>query len=287
MKVGTRDSRLAMAQTELFAEAIRSKNPDIRLEVVPMKTSGDLDLKSELCDMGGYGAFVRELDTALMDGIIDVSVNSMKDVPVMRNESIVIPAVLPRASVEDVILPVPLADLGEGAVVGTSSIRRAAALREIRPDITVRPLRGNISTRLSKLDRGEYDAVILAKAGLERLEAGRSMHTLDISDFTPAPAQGAIAVACKASDAATIDVLRGLNDETAYREVTAERTIMRMMGAGCSSPIGICARHKDDGIVVKAVSYESGVAIRSVRKIPFDYKTEDLEHIARELGGME
>ncbi|WP_158386744.1 hydroxymethylbilane synthase [Candidatus Methanoplasma termitum] len=187
MIIGTRDSRLALAQTDIFMELMAAVS-DEKMEVKAVKTSGDIDQTTELKDMGGYGAFVRELDNALLAGDIDVSVNSMKDMPVFRGTEIIIGAVLPRAPVEDVILPMRIEDLPYGAVVGSSSVRRNFILKSVRPDLEVVGLRGNIDTRLRKLDSGKYDAIILAKAGLERLGIRREMHTLELDDFVPARA---------------------------------------------------------------------------------------------------
>ncbi|MDR0778226.1 MAG: hydroxymethylbilane synthase, partial [Methanomassiliicoccaceae archaeon] len=226
MIAGTRGSRLALTQTSIFAEAMAEHSviPSVKI----IKTAGDTDQLTDLKDMGGYGAFVRELDNALLAREIDVSVNSMKDVPVLGRGEITIGAVLKRASCEDVILPMPLEDLPHGAVVGSSSVRRSAILKSIRPDLEIRGLRGNVETRLGKLDKGDYDAIILAKAGFERLGIKREMHTLSTKEFVPAPGQGAIAIACRSSDAEILDILKNVDDAEARMETDAERTIMRI-----------------------------------------------------------
>lgn len=283
MIVGTRDSPLAMAQTGMFIHSFSGLFPDMRIEVRAVKTSGDIDTTSEIRDLPGYGAFVRELDNALLDHTIDVSVNSMKDVPVLDNYDVAVPSVLPRASPEDVVIPVPLNRLPEGAVVGTSSVRRAAALSHMRPDLEARPLRGNVQTRLSKLDSGEYDAIILAKAGLERVGVEVPMHSLPVEYFTPAPAQGAIAIACRNIDSATKGMLVALNDEVTFMEVSAERKIMRMLGAGCSSPVGIYARTVDGGMRIMATSYSCGSRSHVDTVIPKDHSEEHLRKIADAL----
>ncbi len=257
MIIGTRESELAMMQTQIFADALKAEYPDIEYEIKPMKSSGDLDLTSPLDKLQGYGAFVRELDAALLSGKIDVSVNSMKDMPIDTAEGLCIPAVLPRASPEDVMLPCGIKDLPHNAVVGTSSIRRSAMLLSIRPDLRTANLRGNIRTRLSKLDKGDYDAIILAKAGLERLSVDRPMVSLDPEVFIPAPAQGAIAVVCRKDDKRTVNILSRLNDPKTRTEVDAERRLMKLMGAGCSSPIGIHAElHGRNDIHISAISFE-------------------------------
>lgn len=255
MIVCTRDSELALAQTTLFCEAMKSANPEVELEIMPMKSSGDLDLTSSLDAMQGFGAFVRELDAAVKCGKADVSVNSMKDMPIDIPEELFIAAVLPRASTDDVSLPVPLDKLPVGAKVGTSSIRRAAQLRAFRPDLQILPLRGNVRTRLSKLDSGSYDAIILAKAGMDRLGETRPMFPLPRDKFITAPAQGAIAVVCRKDDEETIRLVSSINDEKTWIETDVERRIMRLLGAGCSSPVGIRAELNDNEVKIDAVYF--------------------------------
>jgi hydroxymethylbilane synthase len=267
----------------MFAEAMAEHSviPSIKI----IKTAGDADQLSDLRDMGGYGAFVRELDNALLAREIDVSVNSMKDVPVLGRENITIGAVMKRASCEDVILPMPIADLPRGAVVGSSSVRRSAILRSIRPDLEIRGLRGNVDTRLGKLDKGEYDAIILAKAGFERLGIKREMHTLSADEFVPAPGQGAIAVACRSSDKEIIEILKKVDDADARTETAAERTIMRMMGGICSSPIGINARKEGNGLRIRAVFFDDAETRRYDSVIPINHTLQDLQGVAAMLKG--
>jgi hydroxymethylbilane synthase len=283
MIAGTRGSRLALAQTGIFAEAMAEYSvvPEIKI----IKTAGDADQLSDLKDMGGYGAFVRELDNALLAKEIDVSVNSMKDVPVLGNPEIKIGAVLKRASCEDVILPMPIADLPHGAVVGSSSVRRSAILKSIRSDLEIRGLRGNVETRLGKLDKGDYDAIILAKAGFERLGIEREMHTLSIKDFVPAPGQGAIAIACRSSDTETIGILKNIDDAAARMETEAERTIMRIMGGICSSPIGINAKKERNGLRIRAVFFDDTKVRRYDSVIPVGHTVQDLQGVAARLKG--
>lgn len=284
MIIGTRDSRLALEQTHIFMRSVAACS-DIDMEVKTIKTSGDIDQTTKLKDMGGYGAFVRELDNAMIAGEIDVSVNSMKDVPVFRGPDIVIGAVLPRAPCEDVILPMSIDELPHGAVVGSSSVRRNFILKSMRPDLDVREIRGNIDTRLSKLDSGKYDAIILARAGLERLEIKREMHPLSLDVFVPAPGQGAIAVACRSSDEGLIDILRKVDNEDARIETEAERTLMRIMGGICSSPLGINAKKERDGLRMRAVFFDGTTIRTSSSVIPFKYSLSELERIAAELKG--
>ena len=255
MKVGTRESKLAMRQTEIFCSRMAEANPDIDCEVIGLKSLGDIDLTSPLNQMAATGAFVRELDEAMKQGAIDCSVNSLKDIPIDVDPELMVVAVFPRDADEDVILPCPLEELPQGAKVGTASVRRQSMLHEVRPDLRVEVLRGNIHTRLQRLDDGDFDAIILAKAGLDRMGIERPMHVLDKEVFVPAPAQGAIAVECRKDDDETRRALQKLDHMPTRIATGVERGIMKLMGAGCSSPVGINAVVEGDSVHVRAVSY--------------------------------
>ncbi len=194
MKVGSRESALAMRQTEMFVDAMRKAGYEGDLDVIGIKSLGDIDLTSSLDKMSVVGAFVRELDAAIKSKAIDISVNSLKDVPIDMEDGLTIGAVMRRDPVEDVMLPYSIDTLPQGAKVGTSSIRRISLIKEARPDVECVPMRGNIHTRMEKLDRGDCDALVLAKAGLYRMGIDREAHSLDPIFFIPAPAQGAVAI---------------------------------------------------------------------------------------------
>lgn len=286
MRVGTRESKLAMRQTEIFCQRMAGANPDIDCEVVGLKSLGDIDLTSPLNQMAATGAFVRELDEAMIKGAIDCSVNSLKDIPIDVNKELMVVAVFPRDADEDVILPCPLEDLPQGARVGTASVRREKQLHEVRPDLEIVNLRGNIHTRLQRLDDGDFDAIILAKAGLDRMGIDRPMHVLDKTRFIPAPAQGAIAVECRKSDDATRIALQRLDDMSTRIATGVERGIMKLMGAGCSSPVGINATVEGDMVRVRAVSYDYTEEPRRVETVlPCDYIMDELLDIAEYLTG--
>lgn len=286
MRVGTRESKLAMRQTEIFCQMMAGANPDIDCEVVGLKSLGDIDLTSPLNQMAATGAFVRELDEAMIKGAIDCSVNSLKDIPIDVNKELMVVAVFPRDADEDVILPCPLEDLPQGARVGTASVRREKQLHEVRPDLEIVNLRGNIHTRLQRLDDGDFDAIILAKAGLDRMGIDRPMHVLDKTRFIPAPAQGAIAVECRKSDDATRIALQRLDDMPTRIATGVERGIMKLMGAGCSSPVGINATVEGDMVRVRAVSYDYTEEPRRVETVlPCDYIMDELLDIAEYLTG--
>ena len=286
MRVGTRESKLAMRQTEIFCQRMAGANPDIDCEVIGLKSLGDIDLTSPLNQMAATGAFVRELDEAIIKGAIDCSVNSLKDIPIDVNKELMVVAVFPRDADEDVILPCPLEDLPQGARVGTASVRREKQLHEVRPDLEIVNLRGNIHTRLQRLDDGDFDAIILAKAGLDRMGIDRPMHVLDKTRFIPAPAQGAIAVECRKSDDATRIALQRLDDMPTRIATGVERGIMKLMGAGCSSPVGINATVEGDMVRVRAVSYDYTEEPRRVETVlPCDYIMDELLDIAEYLTG--
>lgn len=286
MRVGTRESKLAMRQTEIFCQRMAGANPDIDCEVISLKSLGDIDLTSPLNQMAATGAFVRELDEAMIKGAIDCSVNSLKDIPIDVNKELMVVAVFPRDADEDVILPCPLEDLPQGARVGTASVRREKQLHEVRPDLEIVNLRGNIHTRLQRLDDGDFDAIILAKAGLDRMGIDRPMHILDKTRFIPAPAQGAIAVECRKSDDATRIALQRLDDMPTRIATGVERGIMKLMGAGCSSPVGINATVEGDMVRVRAVSYDYTEEPRRVETVlPCDYIMDELLDIAEYLTG--
>ena len=286
MRVGTRESKLAMRQTEIFCERMSELNPDVQCDVVGLKSLGDIDLTSPLDKMAATGAFVRELDEAMKQDRIDCSVNSLKDIPIDVDPELTIVAIFPRDSDEDVILPCPLEDLPEGARVGTASVRRRNMLMEVRPDLVIENLRGNIHTRLKRLEDGDFDAIILAKAGLDRMGIDRPMHVLDKASFVPAPAQGAIAVECRKDDADVVAALRKLDHMPTRIAVGVERGIMKLMGAGCSSPVGINAVVDGDIVHVRAVSYGYTDEPRRVEKdLPCDYVMDELLDIADYLTG--
>lgn len=286
MIVGTRESKLAMRQTEIFQQLMAERNPEEKVEVISMKALGDIDLTSPLNEMSGVGAFVRELDEAMLQHKIDASVNSLKDIPTKMADGLTVVAIFERDSPEDVILPCPLEDLPKGAKVGTSSVRRMRLIQSIRPDIQITQLRGNIHTRLNKLDNGDYDAIILAKAGLERMGINRPMHTMDKKVFIPAPGQGTIAVECRSDDKKNIELLKKLDHAETRAAVDAEREIMRIMGAGCSAPVGINAEVDGDKIVIRAIAFDYTPKPRKVETtIPLKHDAQVLQDIADYLTG--
>ncbi len=275
-----------MRQTDIFREKLKVLRPEVDVEVVGIKALGDIDLTSPLDQMQNVGAFVRELDEAIVSGAIDASVNSLKDVPTKMDSRLALPAIFERDAVEDVILPCRLEELPQGAKVGTSSIRRGMLLKAVRPDLDIQPLRGNIHTRMDKLDAGKYDAILLAKAGLDRMGIDRPMYSLDRKVFVPAPAQGTIAVECRAGDEENISILRELDHAPTRAAVGLERDIMRLMGAGCSAPVGINASVSGRRLELSAVSFGYTPEPRRVDiAVDIDYTVDEAAAIADYLIG--
>ena len=239
LKLGTRGSPLALAQARKVASAIESAQrwPDGYVEIVPIKTTGDEVQDRPLAEIGGKALWTKELDRALLAGEVNFCVHSMKDVESVRPDEIHIAAVRPRGDARDRIIGAESIDaLKQGAVVGTSSPRRAAQLLRIRPDLKIVPLRGNVETRLRKIEDGEVDATLLAAAGLKRLDinAGTAIPT---EILLPAPGQAVIAIECRTNDTMTQSVLSSINNQITYDCVMAERAFTRALGATCGSPV--------------------------------------------------
>ena len=248
LRVGTRGSKLALAQTRLALAALDD------IELVIVRTRGD-ESDAPLPQLG-EGVFVRALEDALRRGEIDVAVHSLKDMPTDDPEDLVVAAIPARADPRDVIITrdrAGLADLRRGAVVGTGSVRREAFLRAARPDILTRAIRGNVDTRLAKVERGEYDAIVLALAGLRRLGVSVGEHeVLSIDLCPPAPGQGALAVQCRRDDGATRALLAPLDHPATREGVAAERALLRALGASCEIPLGTHGRIEDGALVLDA-----------------------------------
>ncbi|MGH8054658.1 MAG: hydroxymethylbilane synthase [Stenotrophomonas sp.] len=241
LRIATRKSPLALWQSEHVADRLRQAHPGLTVELVPMSTRGDEILDRSLAAIGGKGLFLKELELAMMRGEADCAVHSLKDVPMELEAPFALPAILARADSADAFVSNHYASLDalpQGAVVGTSSLRRQAQLRALRPDIQSRDLRGNVNTRLAKLDAGDYDAIILACAGLERLELGaRIRDRLRAPHWLPAPAQAAVAIECRQDDANVIALVSALDDAPTRTCVEAERAMNRALDGSCHVPV--------------------------------------------------
>lgn len=242
LRIATRKSALALWQAEHVAALLRAAHPGLAVELVPLSTRGDEILDQPLATIGGKGLFLKELEVAMLEGRADLAVHSLKDVPVELEPEFALPAILPRADAADAFVSnryTDLAALPHGAKVGTSSLRRQAQLRALRPDLELLDLRGNVGTRLAKLDAGKYDAIVLACAGLERLGlAARIRSRLAAPDWLPAPGQAAIAIEARADQGATLDLLAVLDDADTRVEVSAERAMNQALGGSCTVPVG-------------------------------------------------
>ena len=243
-RLGTRGSKLALIQARKIASALEvvERWPAGHVEIVPVKTSGDKFTDRPLAEIGGKALWTKELDEALLSGDVDFCVHSMKDVEAIRPPEIRLAAIRPRLYVEDKLIGADSIDeLKEGAVVGTSSPRRAAQLLAARPDLKIVPLRGNVDTRLKKLDAGEVDATILSAAGLHRLGLDHVGRAIPFEVMLPAPGQGALGVECRSDDTDLMHLLKHLDHSDSRSAVMAERAFARALGGSCHSPVGALA----------------------------------------------
>lgn len=245
LRIATRQSPLALWQAEHIRIALLKHHPHLHVELLPMTTSGDKLLGSPLAQFGGKGLFVKELEQALLDKRADIAVHSMKDLPVLCPDGLEIAIICERDDPRDAFVSnqyQQLADLPSNAIVGTTSMRRRSQLLALRPDLKVEPLRGNVNTRLAKLDAGQYDAVILAVAGLIRLGfENRIKQYLTIDHFLPAVAQGALGIECRSDDQALKNLISTLDHAPTRACILAERSMNAALGGGCQVPIAAYA----------------------------------------------
>ncbi len=288
IRIGSRGSALALAQTNAVAGALRAAGHDV--EVIIIQTAGDRDKSAKFADIGAPGVFVREIESALLGNDIDLAVHSYKDLPSRSPDGLVVAAIPERLDAADRLVAraefvtrMPAGDetvaedlpLVDGAVVGTASERRRALLRSMRPDLQLESIRGNVPTRLEKLRQGSYQAIVLAGAGLRRLERDPDAPPLRLEDFVsfrldpavfvPAPAQGAVAMQCREGDAVAA-ALEPLHDPTAALPVRAERELLRLVDGGCSLPFGAWARATTDGGLELFAALEADGRVVRVRR---------------------
>ncbi|NBI42313.1 hydroxymethylbilane synthase [[Haemophilus] felis] len=241
LKIATRQSPLALWQANYVKTRLEALYPNLDVVLVPIITKGDVILDSPLAKIGGKGLFVKELEQALLNKDVDIAVHSMKDVPMQLPEGLKLAVICPREDPRDAFVSnhyQSLQELPEGAKVGTSSLRRQCQLKQLRPDLQIISLRGNVGTRLSKLDKGDYDAIILAAAGLIRLNLKeRICSYLDFSQSLPAVGQGAVGIECRSEDVDTLTLIAPLADENTTCCVIAERAMNNRLQGGCQVPI--------------------------------------------------
>jgi len=284
LRIGTRGSQLALYQAHATRRVLEERT-GVTCEVVVIKTTGDRLSEAKLSAIGGKRLFVKEIEDALLEGTIDLAVHSSKDMPAVLPEGLDIGAVLPREDARDAVVlpaaprdPLPsleavVAQLGQTPRIGTSSVRRTAQLSRVFPNAQFQPIRGNLDTRLRKLDSGEFDAIVLAAAGLRRLEHGnRISASLPVSACVPAPGQGIIAIEMRSNDQRVRELLARIDDSPAARALTAERAVVRRLGGGCQMPIGAYAAAVNGTLTLTAVviAIDGARAVRAEDTAPVD-----------------
>jgi hydroxymethylbilane synthase len=268
LRIATRKSPLALWQAEHVRSRLQQLHPGLRVELVTMSTQGDRVLDSPLAKIGGKGLFVKELEQGMLAGQADIAVHSMKDVPAELPPGLEIGAILEREDPRDAFVSNrfgALAELPQGARVGTSSLRRQCQLRAVRPDLEILDLRGNVNTRLAKLDAGDYDAIVLASAGLKRLGmAERISRALEPEDMLPAIAQGVIGIECRSDDAEVKALIAPLNHAETGLRTQAERAMNAALAGGCQAPVAGFSTITGDSIELRGlVGWPDGSAIVS------------------------
>ncbi len=257
IRIATRKSPLALWQANYVKDQLMSSYPDLQVELVTMVTKGDVLLDTPLAKVGGKGLFVKELELAMLEERADLAVHSMKDVPVEFPEGLGLVTICKRADPRDAFVSntyTDIASLPQGAVVGTCSLRRQCQLKQSRPDIQIKDLRGNVGSRLAKLDAGEYDAIILAAAGLHRLELDdRIASYIEPEQSLPAVGQGAVGIECRLNDTHLHELLRAIEDKDTTDRVLCERAMNNTLQGGCQVPIGSYATLEDDQLWLRAL----------------------------------
>ncbi|MDH4019970.1 MAG: hydroxymethylbilane synthase [Xanthomonadales bacterium] len=289
LRIATRKSALALWQANHVQDLLIESHPGIEIELVKIVTQGDRILDRPLAEIGGKGLFLKELERAMLDGEADLAVHSMKDVPAEMAEGLVLDAVLPRANPYDALVSRNgqlLGDLPAGSRIGTSSLRRKSQLLALRPDLEVDDLRGNVDTRLRKLDEGQYDAIILACAGLQRLGLGeRITETLQMPDWLPASTQGIIGLQCRQDDSETRSLIEPLADSDTMVVASAERAVARVLEATCQVPLAAHAVLMSGTVHLKSIvsSIDGKEAIRASGESPASDAVALGERVAADL----
>ena len=251
LRIATRGSGLALKQTQRVAELISQKSPGIELETVVVSTAGDRDKKTSIQELGGQGVFVTDVQSVVLSGEADIAVHSAKDLPAKTNPGLVLASVPERADPRDALVGCIWNDLPKGASIATGSIRRRSHFSHLRPDLKFQELRGNIETRLLRVD--DVDAIVVAKAALDRLDLNpEQMDALPISILLPQVGQGALAIECRDEDFEVIQILKEIEDQKVRSLIDAERSFLAEIGSGCSSPVAAHAVLEKEKILLKA-----------------------------------
>lgn len=286
LTIGTRQSLLALWQSNHTAALLRKEYPECEVVLKKIVTKGDRILDVPLAQIGGKGLFTKEIEEDLLDGTVDLAVHSLKDMPTILPEGLCLTAITERANVGDAFVSNKYGSFEElplGAVVGTSSLRRKAQLLAKRPDLEIRDLRGNVDTRLRKLDEGLYDAIILAAAGLERLGHGDRISSLIPADVClPAVGQGALAIEARTADKEVRDMLSFLNDMNTKQATDAERAFLGLLEGGCQVPIGVHADVEGENIRIEAIiaALDGSTILRDT----INGKADDAVSLGQQLG---
>jgi hydroxymethylbilane synthase len=290
IRIATRASKLALTQSEYTAARIRKINPDVEVELVHISTKGDRDQSDFLYKGSSIGYFTSEVENALLDGRGDVAVHSLKDLPTAITEGLIVAAMPERELVCDALVAgkgiTSIADLPPNATVGTSSLRRIAQLKHMRSDLNCQPLRGNVETRVGKVASGEVDAIIIAQAGLNRLGLADNISAVLAADeFVPCPAQGALAIQCRADDEEVLQILSQLDDPNTRLTAETERHILAAMHGGCSIPLGAHAKVEGDTMTIYTVISDPDATQYIYRKAtcPVSEAKQTAEKLVKEL----
>ena len=290
LTVATRGSRLALAQTEIVITALKSAHPDVDFKINTITTKGDRAKSAALWQLNGFGFFTRQVEEALLGNRADLAVHSFKDMPTQQTDGLTIAAICQRHFPEDCLISArpthSLDDLPAGAKIGTSSFRRIAQIGHLRGDLITTGIRGNVETRLVKLKAGQVDALILARAGLERLGlVDRIAFSFDPQEFIPAPAQGALAVQTRADDAETTKLVASIDHEPTRLTVLAERKVLARLHPGCHAPVGVFARIIGSDIMITGfvANIEGSVFLRREVKGPVEQSEILAQRLADEL----
>ena len=286
IKIGTRGSRLALWQADWVKSQIQAMDPDLQVDLVIIKTKGDKILDVPLAKVGGKGLFVKEIEDAMLNGQIDLAVHSMKDMPAMLPKGLHIGAIPCRENPADVLISrnnIPLAELPPASRVGTSSLRRSSQLLHTRSDLVIETLRGNLDTRLKKLDAKNFDAIVLAAAGVLRMGlTQRITEYLDHAVMLPAVGQGALCIECRKADSRINTILKNLDDEKTGKVVLGERAFLNMLGGGCQVPIA--AHGRLNGDVFTLTGLVATVDGKTVIKEQLSGSADDTEKVGIDLG---
>jgi len=282
--VGARGSQLSVAQTNWVISELKKVNPDCDYEIKPITTKGDTDTRP-LFTIDQKGIFEKEIDRAVAQKEVDFAVHSLKDVPSELDENLILASIPKREAVNDVFISSDdstLDNIREGSVIGTSSLRRAVQVSRKKPDVIVKPIRGNIETRIRKVFGEDYDAIVLAQAGISRLGVDVKYTPLSIDDFSPSPGQGAIAIVARTDDAETISMLKKIEDDDSRLEIEAERSLSDYVDSGCRFPLGAYAKSNgsDMTLTVSAFSVDGKQSLQ-VNKTG---KKEDPKSLGKSAG---